>query len=101
MADDQFTPTETQVMYRWDNYDSDRETYDLIFEQALHMIKHEHNTMGTLLMRLINDWEKNRRNVCVSVISAALDVATEYRDVVEMNSKLKAIFSHPGEVEFS
>lgn len=92
MGTEEKTPSETQVFFRWENHEDDRETYDLIFDQAVHMIQHEHKAMGTLLMRLINDWEKNRRNVCVSVISAALDVATEYRDVVEMNAKLQEIF---------
>lgn len=83
MTGTESTPLMTQVMYRWDNHDDDREVYDEIFDEAIFMIAND-DPVGKLLMMIINSWERNRRSIPMPVINAAYEVTLSAKAAREM-----------------
>lgn len=77
------TPLETVINCRWDAKEGDRETYDFIFDIAVLMtISSDRgiSAAGGLLLKIVNEWEKNPRFVTMPVISAAYDLALEWQE---------------------
>lgn len=81
--------------YRWSNCEEDHAAYDLIFDQAMNLISNDEKTVGTLLMRIINEWEKDARSIPMPVISAALDLAQEHAAIRELTDGLRVTFQEP------
>lgn len=74
---------------------NDEETYDLIFDQALHLMTHDDTTTGKLLWRIVNEWQKNPRSVPMPIMVAALDLAEEIASVRELEDDLRVQFKEP------
>jgi hypothetical protein len=91
----------TKVLYRWDNHDEDREVYDQIFDEAIKMIAEDEKALGSLLMQVINQWEMNRRNIPMPVISAAYDLVLERQRVRELDHDITQILSGTPEAQTS
>lgn len=90
------TSDDLRSSYRWAGREFDHATYDLIFTEALDMISSEADkATGTLLMRIINEWERDARSIPVPVIVSALDVATEHQGIRELTDQLRVTFREP------
>lgn len=89
MADD------LKTSHRWTGREADYETYDLIFDQAINLISNDEKTVGTLLMRIINEWEKDERSVPLPILAAALDLAQEHAAIRELTDGLRVTFQEP------
>lgn len=87
--------TDNAVLYRWDNHQDDRESYDLIFDEAIYLIAKGEKAVGALLMAVVNEWEKNRRNIPLPVVSAALTLAEETRAMRELEADLEGMARQP------
>lgn len=93
------TDTDNAVLYRWDNHQDDRESYDLIFDEAIYLIAKGERAVGALLMSVINAWEKNRRHVPIPVVAAALTLAEETRALRELQADLDSLRQPEGNLE--
>lgn len=89
------TPEKTVVDRRWDGREQDLEDYNLIFDEALDMIARDEREEGSLLMMIINEFEKNRRSVAMPIISAALSVAMANRERRELLQGCEDLLKEP------
>lgn len=89
------------LLYRWDNHEMDRETYDLIFDAGIWLIAQEENEEGALLMAIVNAWEKQARSIPITVLSKALDMANAVLARKAMADSLRPLFLDPSEGELS
>lgn len=95
MSGTEQTPEITQVLYRWDNHQQDREDYDMMFDEAMDMVKRDETALGGLIHAIINEWERNRRNIPMSVLGKALEVCEENKTMRELHTEIEAMLPEP------
>lgn len=83
------------VLYRWDHHEADRETYDLIFDEAMEFIRRGEKEQGGLLLNIVNEWERSRRSVPITVLAKALELAEANRARRAVAKEVDLIFQPP------
>jgi hypothetical protein len=82
---------------RWTGHEDDHRTYNLIFDEAIHMLARDERALPSLLMAIINAWEKDERSIPLSILGPALAVAEEAQEMREMaDASRDMLFKEPG-----